>query len=93
MNKISKAQAIEWLRAQSPEVVDELVEELRKKQRPAFIETPDLSNLTTMLEAGIDHIIEYGYESDDFEHYVFEECMNTFYGNDIWDWYNGTNEK
>ena len=28
------------------------------------------------------------YETDDFEHYVFERTMEAIYGPKVWDWYN-----
>jgi len=87
--EISYAQAIAWLEAQPPEFIDNLFEELQKKQqRPQLIGNPDLVPLIRLLESGVEHIVENGRESKDFEHYVFEECMNTFYGTDVWDWYN-----
>jgi hypothetical protein len=72
---------------------EELEEELerRKKQKeeiPEPLASVDYSNIYNMCTMYIYDLHQYGEESKDFEHYLFECALETIYGKDIWFWIN-----
>ena len=61
----------------------------RQAKKPKLIENPDLSKLVKMCQAFVDYMEsdEY-YEDNDFDKYIFEMAMKTFFGDDFFDWFN-----
>lgn len=47
----------------------------------------DYMDDVAMVEKDHDHIID-----EDFEHYIFETAVETFYGKKVWDYINERNE-
>jgi hypothetical protein len=48
----------------------------------------DYSGLLQRLADGIQSVADRGFPPKDFAHDVFEKTMETFYGPDIWKWWN-----
>lgn len=56
--------------------------------KPEPIEEPDLTSLRKICQEYIDFIgSEHYHEDNDYDHYIFEQAMNTFFG-DKWDYIN-----
>jgi hypothetical protein len=53
----------------------------------------DCTNLIDYINYGIQSIHEGKGTPKDFEHYIFESAIETFYGGDIWEWYNKNCER
>ena len=57
--------------------------------RPELIKNPDTFKLTEMLEDFLDtieHDAAFEDEISDFKHYIYEQCLKTFYGKQVFDW-------
>ena len=54
---------------------------------PKIINAPDLTKLIKLCEEYIAQITEDGEDSD-YEHYIYEEVMTTFYGDKVFDFIN-----
>ena len=62
-----------------------------EEKRPDIIESPDLSQLReTVIEYmnAVESVESGGYIDEDFIHYVFEEAVGAFYGEDVWKYVN-----
>lgn len=55
---------------------------------PAPLPNPDFTGLREMIVKGIEFFAENGYDSKDFQHYVYEEALTAVYGRDFWKWRN-----
>lgn len=66
---------------------DELLKELERRKKIkteiSFVEKPDLSSIKSMLSEYVNKSLSNEYISDDFNHYLFETVLTTFYGKDI----------
>ena len=57
--------------------------------RPKIIKCPDLDILKKACEEYMDYIHSPKYHSDnDYPHFIFEDCMKTMYGEDIFKYLN-----
>ena len=61
--------------------------------KPEMIEDSklDLSELKRQVQHYVERT-DCNHVDCDCDHYMFEEAINTFYGNDIWDYINGLDE-
>lgn len=50
----------------------------------------DFQPLVDMVVEGLTESVAVGYVDEDFDHYVYEEVMNTIFGKNFWKWYNST---
>lgn len=57
-------------------------------EKPIIIDSPDLSALKKMCQEYIDAIADDEYIDDDFNHYIFECALSTFFGKDVWKFVN-----
>jgi hypothetical protein len=80
---------------------EELEEELKrrniiKEERPRYISKRDfelrLSELSRYCREGLESIEKIGYLPKDFKHYIYEECMKAFFGDDVFVWINKYNK-
>lgn len=58
--------------------------------KPEMIENPDLDKLKKICQEYVNFVEddnEY-YEDNDFEHYIFETAIETFFGKSSWKWIN-----
>ena len=60
-------------------------------EKPQIKDNIDLKNLITLLEAHVG-ALKHGERTKDDKHYIYEEAMQTFYGENIWEWINSTRE-
>ena len=75
---------------------DEIREELARREqeeaegdKPKMLEKKiDLVRLKGVCQAHIDALANGEYESDDTEHYIYEEAMNALFGKGVWKWIN-----
>ena len=75
---------------ETSELINELnhrQEEREKSEIPKIINAPDLTKITKLCEEYIAQIIKDGEDSD-YEHYIYEEVMTTFYGDKVFDFIN-----
>ena len=70
------------------EIEEELERRKKAKMFPKPLDNPDFSRLINMAKKEIEHLINEGYASKDFDHYVYEEAMTAIYGKDYWKWRN-----
>jgi hypothetical protein len=76
---------------------EELQKELKlregRKTIPPMLSSESI-NLTRLRNSVAEHMLSIantGHGSKDGEHYIFEEAVKTFYGNDIFNWINEYN--
>ncbi len=56
---------------------------------PVILKNPNFLNLQRMTEDYIKDIVNSTYcEDENFDHYMYEEVMKTFYGKNIFNWIN-----
>ena len=56
------------------------------EENPTIIKNPDTSDLVRLLKEYIEFVYsEDFYEDSDYEEYIFEEVMMTFFGQDIFE--------
>ena len=55
---------------------------------PVTLPNPDFTGLREMIVNGIEFFAENGYDSKDFQHYVYEEALTAVYGQNFWKWRN-----
>ena len=65
--------------------LDESGDESTKIKKPTLVENLKLGNLKETCQAYLDNPEPDG----DFEHYIFEEAMQAFFGRDVFDYING----
>ena len=73
--------------------IEELEAELERKKKtikkkPKPKSNVDWSELKEFVVAGITHLADHGYQPKDFEHYIYEQALESIYGEKIWDWIN-----
>jgi len=69
--------------------IEELKAELKRREEAAPpVAKPrdqvDWSGVYDTAVEGITHLVQNGYEPEDFEHWVYESVIGTVYGRDIW---------
>lgn len=58
-------------------------------ERPELIENPNLEELKTLLQDYIDFLDSEDYHEDnDYEHYIYEETLKTFFGRKVFNFIN-----
>ncbi len=77
---------------------EELKKEIERRvfieQRPKILENPDIKKLRNAVEQYVDFVASEEYcEDNDFDHYIFEDVMTAFYGEDFWAWHNNQNRE
>lgn len=68
--------------------------EAREKKRKLIISPlldPNFDALVAMIKEGVARSAADEYESDDFQHYVYEAAMEAVYGPGYWKWRNAQN--
>lgn len=62
---------------------------LKQQQGPKPLDNPDWGKLTRYVTGTVERLAksEDEYEKD-FDHWVFEQVMETIYGKDFWPWWN-----
>jgi hypothetical protein len=73
--------------------VDALQAEIERRKneaptKPELTGRIELENLLKLCKAYIENLDLNGYVDEDFEHYIFEAAMQTFYGGDIFKYIN-----
>jgi len=56
--------------------------------KPVMIEKPDYTNLKKICQDYIDSIANNEYVDDDFDHYIYETAIETFFGKEVWQFIN-----
>lgn len=72
---------------------DDLRKELERREIeektqaiPRAVESPDLTALKEICREYIDDLAEDGRADEDYNEYVFEVAIQTFYGDSVWEW-------
>ncbi len=85
--EFKKLQSSGLLKTIYPDTPEDYVHTLIKDV-PQSAEVIDLEPILKMTDAYIKGIANGEYQKEDFEHYLYETVMMTFYGTDIFDWIN-----
>lgn len=60
--------------------------EKRKNEKPEMLENPNFHNLKRNVRAHIDAMwSDYYCDDNDDSHYIYEEAITAFYGDEVWD--------
>ena len=60
-----------------------------KIKKPKPVAMPNLEKLRKITQEYIDFIGSKDYHEDnDYDHYIFEEAINTMFGEEAWEWIN-----
>lgn len=60
----------------------------RRKNMPKMIVDPNWDGLMDYVEESLDQVSRGDGFPKDFEHWIYENVMETLYGTDIWAWLN-----
>ena len=73
--------------------LDQLKSESTELSKPKQIENPDLDKLREILSKYVDFVTTDYRDDQDWEYYIFETAIGTFYDSDtFWKWHNGNIE-
>ena len=70
---------------------NDLKEEIERREtlpeKPSMLKEPNLDSLQSSAKSYIEYVWgdEYFEDSTDYEHYIFEDVIQTFYGENIFD--------
>ena len=92
MNAYLKEQALKQLSASELRELADL-KELRLKEIPIPREAPDFAKLIQLVTAHINDIAIEGCDHDeDCKQYIYENAVESIYGDRIWEWMNKRTE-
>jgi hypothetical protein len=62
--------------------------ERRKREIPRMCDNFSFIVLEKLCKTYIEELAVNGYVDEDYEHYIFEEAMKSFYNDNVFDWIN-----